>query len=45
MATSSTKTSLEAISILKERNNYTSWAKQMKSHLKATNAWEIIIGR
>src|SRR6266480_433736 len=45
MATSSTKTSLEAIPILKGRNNYTSWAKQMESHLKATNAWEIIMGR
>ena len=45
MATSSTKTSLEAIPILKGRNNYTSWAKQMESHLKATNASEIINGR
>jgi hypothetical protein len=44
MATS-TKTSLEAIPLLKGRQNYTSWAKQMESHLKASNAWEILSGR
>jgi hypothetical protein len=44
MATS-TKTSLEAIPLLKGRQNYTSWTKQMESHLKASNAWEILSGR
>jgi len=41
---STTKTSLEAIPLLKGRQNYTSWSKQMESHLKASNAWEIITG-
>jgi hypothetical protein len=45
MATSTTKTSLEAIPLLKGRQNYTSWSKQIESHLKASNAWEIISGR
>ena len=45
MATSSTKTSLEAIPLLNGRQNYTSWSKQIESHLKASNAWEIITGR
>src|SRR6266516_7132837 len=44
MATS-TKTSLEAIPLLKGRQNYTSWSKQIESHLKASNAWQIITGR
>ncbi len=42
MAASHTKTSLEAIPRLKGREDYTSWSKQMESHLKASNAWEII---
>jgi hypothetical protein len=46
MATSHTsKTSLEAIPLLKGRENYLSWAKQMESHLKASDAWEILSGR
>ena len=45
MATPTTKTSLEAIPLLKGRQNYTSWSKQMESHLKASNAWEIISGK
>jgi len=45
MAMSTTKTSLEAIPLLKGRENYTSWAKQIESHLKASNAWEILSGR
>jgi hypothetical protein len=46
MATSySAKTSLEAIPILKGRENYTTWTKQIESHLKASDAWEIISGR
>jgi hypothetical protein len=44
MATS-TKTSLDAILLLKGRNNYTSWSKQMESHLKASKAWLIISGK
>src|SRR6266516_1065972 len=44
MATS-TKTSLEAIPLLKGRQNYTSWSKQIESHLKASNAWQVITGR
>ena len=40
-----TKTSLEAIPILKGKSNYNNWAKQMESHLKASDAWEIIEGR
>ena len=39
------KTSLEAIPILKGKSNYNNWAKQMESHLKALDAWEIIEGR
>ena len=39
------KTSLEAIPILKGKSNYNNWAKQMESHLKASDAWEIIEGR
>src|SRR6266516_1695916 len=42
MAAFHTKTSLEAIPLLKGRENYTSWSKQMESYLKASNAWEII---
>jgi len=45
MATSTTKTSLEAIPLLKGRENYSSWSKQIESHLKASNAWEILSGR
>jgi hypothetical protein len=45
MATSTTKTSLEAIPLLKGRQNYASWAKQMESHLKASKAWKIIDGK
>ncbi len=47
MATSSSlaKTSLEAIPLLKGRKNYTSWSKQMESHLKASQAWLIITGK
>ena len=46
MATSHTsKTSLEAIPLLKGRENYSSWAKQMESHLKASDAWEILSDR
>jgi hypothetical protein len=45
MATSTTKTSLEAIPMLKGRQNYTSWSKQMESHLKASKAWKIIDGK
>jgi hypothetical protein len=40
----SPKTSLETIPLLKGRENYTSWAKQIESHLKASDAWEIISG-
>jgi hypothetical protein len=39
------KTSLEAILLLKGRENYATWTKQMKSHLKASDAWEIISKR
>jgi hypothetical protein len=39
------KTSLEAIPLLKGRANYTSWAKQIESHLKASDAWEILSDR
>jgi hypothetical protein len=46
MATSHTsKTSLEAIPLLKGRENYSSWSKQMESHLKASKAWLIITGK
>ena len=45
MATSTTKTSLEAIPLLKGRQNYASWSKQMESHLKASKAWKIIDGK
>ena len=44
MATSSIKTSLEAIPILKGQQNYNTWSQQMQNHLKASNAWEIITG-
>jgi hypothetical protein len=40
-----TKTSLEAIPLLKGRENYSSWAKQIESRLKASDAWEILSGR
>ena len=46
MATSySAKTSLEAIPTLDGRENYATWTKQMESHLKASDAWEIISKR
>src|SRR2546430_4476983 len=45
MATSWTKTSLEAIPLLKGRENYISWSQQMESHLKASKAWTIITGK
>jgi hypothetical protein len=45
MATLSTKTSLEAIPLLKGRENYISWSQQMESHLKASKAWIIITGK
>lgn len=38
------KTSLDAIPVLKGRENYKNWARQMESHLKASKAWEIIEG-
>jgi hypothetical protein len=45
MAMSTTKTSLEAIPLLKGRENYISWSQQMESHLKASKAWKIINGK
>src|SRR5438046_9663452 len=39
------KTSLEAIPILKGKENYSTWVKQMDRHLKASKAWEIILGK
>jgi hypothetical protein len=39
------KTSLEAIPILGGKSNYSTWAKQMESHLRASRAWLIIEGR
>src|SRR5438477_9404912 len=40
-----TKSSLEAIPLLKGRENYPTWAKQMESHLKASDAWKILSGK
>src|SRR5271165_7046117 len=46
MSTSHTlKNSIEAIPILKGRENYKTWVKPMESHLKASNAWDIIEGK
>ena len=46
MSTSYTlKSSIEAIPILKGQENYKIQAKPIKSHLKASNAWDIIKGK
>jgi hypothetical protein len=45
MATHTSKTSLEAIPLLRGRENYISWSQQMESHLKASKAWIIITGK